>query len=325
MRQAIAQRTSLLLGIGGALIAALVLGFAMVGGEIEGEVLHSSAPAATAEAAHEDPPAPDRVTGRPGDAHAAQPPAAAPHPLASRLDGADPAAPADDAAADEMPEPPRKPNPPPRPAAGTARDVPSAPPQPIALSEEAPSARASVRPVANPAPAPSPAATAAVQQSAETRQDGIYLVRDDGRRELLVPTVVARVAQEGGGLFSRPEVFAIVNGLNASIRSRSHYQAFEFVFPAGRAAITGQVTHPNQYVLIQLYEEEEYDERTFDVLPGGPDPEVIVPFRTEQLDARTYRIDPEVPLGLGEFAFFILEAGVDVQAGLTIFDFGIDP
>ena len=150
-------------------------------------------------------------------------------------------------------------------------------------------------------------------------------MRDAGTRELLVPTVVAGIGEEGGGLFSRPQQFAIVNGLRASLRSQEHYQAFEFVFPAGGAAITGQVTHPNQYVLVQLYEEDEYDERTFDVLPGGLDTEVIVPFRTQQLDGRTYRVTPVEPLGLGEFCFFILEAGADVTAGLTLFDFGIDP
>ena len=151
------------------------------------------------------------------------------------------------------------------------------------------------------------------------------MVHDDGRRQLLVPTVVARIGEEGGGLFSRPQLFAIVNGLKASLRSRSHYQAFDFVFPEGGAAITGQVTHPNQYVLIQLYEEEDYNERTFDVLPGGLDSEVIILFRTEQVDSRTYRVTPAEPLGLGEFCFFILEAGADVQAGMTIFEFGVDP
>ena len=164
------------------------------------------------------------------------------------------------------------------------------------------------------------------QTITDTRQNGIYLVRDAGdRRELLVPTVVSSIGEEGGGLFARPQQFAIVNGMKAALRSREHYQPFEFVFPAGGAAITGQVTHPNQYVLLQLYEEEEYNERTFDVLPGGLDAEVIVPFRTEQLDGRTYRVTPTEPLGLGEFCFFILEAGADVTAGLTLFDFGIDP
>ena len=78
-------------------------------------------------------------------------------------------------------------------------------------------------------------------------------------------------------------------------------------------------------VLVQLYEEEDYNERTFDVLPGGLDSEVIILFRTEQVDSRTYRVTPAEPLGLGEFCFFILEAGADVQAGMTIFEFGVDP
>ena len=164
-----------------------------------------------------------------------------------------------------------------------------------------------------------------MRRSPAALETGIYLVRADNHRVALVPSVVSSIGEEGGGLFSRPQRFAIVTGLRASLRSREHYQAFEFVFPEGGAAISGQVTHPNQYVLVQLYEEEEYDERTFDVLPGGPDAEAVVPFRTEQLDARTYRVTPSEPLGLGEFCFFILEAGADVRAGLTIFDFGIDP
>ena len=173
-----------------------------------------------------------------------------------------------------------------------------------------------MRPPAEPAPA---------QNRLDNRENGIYKLRSDGSRELLVPSVVSRLAQEGGGLFSRPQVLAIVDGLRARLRSQEHFQTFEFVFPEGVAAITGQVTHPNQYALIQLYEEEEYEERTFDVLAGGLDAEVMVPFRTEQIDARTYRITPDEALGLGEFCFFILEAGADVRVGLTIFDFGIDP
>ena len=192
-------------------------------------------------------------------------------------------------------------------------------------------AAAAVQPAAGPS---GPAATVAPTPATETtqatapspgREEGIYLIRDDRSREPLLPTVVSRIGGEGGGLFSRPQLFAIVNGARSPVRTRSHYQAFEFVFPEGGTAITGQVTSPSQYVLVQMFEEEDYDERTMDIVSGALDPEIIVPFTTERLDPRTYRVTPAEPLGLGEFCFFVLEGGADLHPGLTIFDFGVDP
>lgn len=307
-QMALSRRTQLLLGVGGVVAAAIVLSLTLLGdGSDRGDV--DAAPAAEhAETLREAPNAPAADTPT-AEAPPQLPPASlhAPSPALPVSVETDETSPPETVARPVAPRPVR-----PAPAQATVptpREPDPAPPTPRSATN----------------PQPVAETTAPSQTVADTRQTGIYLLRDDGRRELLVPTVVAGIGEEGGGLFSRPQRFAIVNGMKATRRSLEHYQPFEFVFPAGGTAITGQVTHPSQYVLIQLYEEEEYDERVFDVLPGGLDTEVIVPLRTEQLDGRTYRVTPTEPLGLGEFCFFILEAAADVAVGLTLFDFGIDP
>ncbi len=145
----------------------------------------------------------------------------------------------------------------------------------------------------------------------------IYLIAGDGTRELVAPSVVRRVEEEGGGLFSRPKQFAILPGLNAATRSSDHYQTFEF-----DAAERGAV---DDLVLVQFYEETEYGERTFDILPGGVNLDAVIPFSTERIDFDTYRLRPSEPLGLGEFGFIRLDTGVTIVPGLTVHDFGVEP
>lgn len=171
---------------------------------------------------------------------------------------------------------------------------------------------------------PSDATSSSASSPTAERELGIYMVREDGPREMLTPNSIARVEEEGGGLFGRPQRFGILNGVSAAARSRNHFQVFEFTFPAG-AAITGRPFNPDRFVLVQLYEDREYDERTLDILPGGPDLDVVIPFSTEQVDSGTFRVQPSEPLGLGEFGFFVLDTGVDMQRGVTVWDFGIDP
>ena len=153
--------------------------------------------------------------------------------------------------------------------------------------------------------------------AATAGRSGIYLVCADGSRQLVAPSIIQRVEEEGGGLFSRPRRFAILDGIKAATRSSDHFQAFEFV-----ATEEGAV---DDIVLVQFYEEQEYNERTLDVLPGGVDLEVVIPVRTERVAAGTYRLRPAEPLGLGEFGFFRLDTGAVVGPGSTAYDFGIDP
>ena len=146
---------------------------------------------------------------------------------------------------------------------------------------------------------------------------GIYLVGEDGSRQLVTPSIIRSVEEEGGGLFRRARRFAILDGIKAATRSSDHFQVFELV-DSERSAV-------DDFVLVQFYEEAEYNERTLDVLPGGVNLEVLIPVRTERVDAGKYRLRPVEPLGLGEFGFFRLETGADIARGLTVYDFGIDP
>ena len=165
---------------------------------------------------------------------------------------------------------------------------------------------------------PSSAPSAGRSDVPTARESSIYLVADDGSRHLVAPSVVRRVEEEGGGgLFRRPKRFAILAGLNAATRSSDHYQTFAF-----EAAERGAV---DDLVLVQFYEEAEYGERTFDVVPGGVNLEAVIPVSTERLDDGTYRLRPSEPLGLGEFGFIRLETGEDITRGLTVHDFGVDP
>ena len=41
----------------------------------------------------------------------------------------------------------------------------------------------------------------------------------------------------------------------------------------------------DDFVLVQFYEEPEYNERTLDVLPGGVNLEIVIPVRTERFGA----------------------------------------
>ena len=148
-------------------------------------------------------------------------------------------------------------------------------------------------------------------------EPSIHLVADDGSRLLVATTAVRRVEEEGGGLFGRPKRFAILAGLNAATRTSNHYQTFDF-----EAAERGAI---DDLVLVRLYEEAEYGERTFDVLPGGVNLEAVIPVITERLDDRTHRLRPAEPLGLGEFGFIRLETGDEITRGLTVHDFGVDP
>ena len=146
---------------------------------------------------------------------------------------------------------------------------------------------------------------------------GIYLVGEDGSRQLVTPSIIRSVEEEGGGLFTRPRRFAILDGIKAATRSSDHFQVFELVDSEESAV--------DDFVLVQFYEEAEYNERTLDVLPGGVNLEVVIPVRTEPAGAGKYRLRPVEPLGLGEFGFFRLETGADIARGLTVYDFGIDP
>lgn len=150
-----------------------------------------------------------------------------------------------------------------------------------------------------------------------SREASIYVVADDGSRQLLEPSVVRRVEEEGGGLFGRPKRFAILAGLDAATRTSDHYQTFDF-----EATERGAV---DDLVLVRLYREADYGERTFDVLPGGVNLEAVIPVSTERLEDGTYRLRPAEPLGLGEFGFIRLETGEDITRGLTVHDFGVDP
>ena len=96
--------------------------------------------------------------------------------------------------------------------------------------------------------------------AATAGRSGIYLVCADGSRQLVAPSIIQRVEEEGGGLFSRPRRFAILDGIKAATRSSDHFQAFEFVASEERAV--------DDIVLVQFYEEQEYNERTLDVLRG---------------------------------------------------------
>ena len=150
-----------------------------------------------------------------------------------------------------------------------------------------------------------------------SRGASIYVVAGDGSRQLLEPSVVRRVEEEGGGLFGRPKRFAILAGLDAATRTSDHYQTFDF-----EATERGAV---DDLVLVRLYREADYGERTFDVLPGGVNLEAVIPVSTERLEDGTYRLRPAEPLGLGEFGFIRLETGEDITRGLTVHDFGVDP
>ena len=150
-----------------------------------------------------------------------------------------------------------------------------------------------------------------------SREASIYVVAGDGSRQLLEPSVVRRVEEEGGGLFGRPKRFAILAGLDAVTRTSDHYQTFDF-----EATERGAV---DDLVLVRLYREADYGERTFDALPGGVNLEAVIPVSTERLEDGTYRLRPAEPLGLGEFGFIRLETGEDITRGLTVHDFGVDP
>ena len=150
-----------------------------------------------------------------------------------------------------------------------------------------------------------------------SRGVSIYVVAGDGSRQLLEPSVVRRVEEEGGGLFGRPKRFAILAGLDAATRTSDHYQSFDFE-ATERDAV-------DDLVLVRLYREADYGERTFDVLPGGVNLEAVIPVSTERLEDGTYRVRPAEPLGLGEFGLIRLETGEDITRGLTVHDFGVDP
>lgn len=150
-----------------------------------------------------------------------------------------------------------------------------------------------------------------------SREASIYVVAGDGSRQLLESSVVRRVEEEGGGLFGRPKRFAILAGLDAATRTSDQYQTFDF-----EATERGAV---DDLVLVRLYREADYGERTFDVLPGGVNLEAVIPVSTERLEDGRYRLRPAEPLGLGEFGFIRLETGEDITRGLTVHDFGVDP
>jgi hypothetical protein len=153
--------------------------------------------------------------------------------------------------------------------------------------------------------------------AATAASSGIYLICADGSRQLVTPSIIRRVEEEGGGLFRQPRRFAILDEIKAATRSSDHFQVFDLVDSEESAV--------NDFVLVQFYEEPEYNERTLDVLPGGVNLEIVIPVRTERFGAGAYRLRPTEPLGLGEFGFFRLETGADIARGLTVYDFGIDP
>ena len=181
-------------------------------------------------------------------------------------------------------------------------------------------------PVSSPSPSSSSSSSSCTSGSvppasrsdaATAASSGIYLICADGSRRLVTPSVIRRVEEEGGGLFRRPRRFAILDGIKAATRSSDHFQVFEL--------IDSEESAVDDFVLVQFYEESEYNERTLDVLPGGVELEVVIPVRTERVGAGAYHLRPTEPLGLGEFGFFRLETGADIAPGLTVHDFGIDP
>lgn len=149
------------------------------------------------------------------------------------------------------------------------------------------------------------------------RGASIYLVAEDGSRQLVAPSAVRRLEEEGGGLFGRPKLFAILAGLDAPTRTSDHYQTFDF-----EAADPGAI---DDLVLVRFHEEADDGKRTFDVLPGGVNLEAVVPLSTELLDDGMYRLRPAERLGLGEFGIIRLKTGDDISRGLIVHDFGVDP
>lgn len=151
-------------------------------------------------------------------------------------------------------------------------------------------------------------------------------MRDDGGRERLEPAVVSQVVEEGGFFGPRRQT-GVIRGLRAALRVTDHYQTFEFHLP-GTAAL-GEVSNPNQFVLMQMFESDDYEEREMDFDRAGPNPDMVTPFDVDRLGPDSCRVTPTEPLGLGEFCFFNLEAASSTlgqgRPGLTIFDFGIDP
>ena len=160
--------------------------------------------------------------------------------------------------------------------------------------------------------------------AAPARSSGIYLICADGSRRLVPPSIIGRVEEEDGGLFGRRRQFAILDGIQAATRSSDHFRWGQ-ISSAQFELFDSEESAVDDFVLVQFYEEPEYNERTLDVLPGGVNLEVVIPVRTERIGAGAYRLRPTEPLGLGEFGFFRLETGADIAPGLTVYDFGIDP
>lgn len=164
------------------------------------------------------------------------------------------------------------------------------------------------------------------QANSASRPAGIYLVLDNGTREPLEPAVISQVVTEGGFFGGRRQT-GVTRGLRASARSTDHYQTFEFHLPG--TAVLGEIANPNQFLLVQMFEAEEYDERELDFDSAGPDPDRVIPFDVERIGPDSFHVTPSEPLGLGEFCFFNLESASATlgqgRPGLTIFDFGVDP
>ena len=177
-------------------------------------------------------------------------------------------------------------------------------------------------------------------------EPGIYMwhATDGGYRFTLLEPNAFTQTKTGGWVktsltygIARSKTKAVLNGANASLYTVDPNVVFYFVFEKKSAGLSdagpGTTTSsPNEFTLLRLQVTRKSREMVIGSMnaygaSAGVDEERVVPFTTTRLRPGVYRVAPNAPLTLGEYAFTSTAAGVVFAPGFLakdrVFDFGV--
>jgi hypothetical protein len=166
---------------------------------------------------------------------------------------------------------------------------------------------------------------------------GIYMMFPARERARLV--LIERAGpgrRKAGNLFASAMTYGVVKtkmvaeiaGPHAPLRTTDPKPEFYLYFPpVGNLGAADSISSPEQFTLLALDDKKDHRETTIlrSGITGssfGSDEKMTVRFSVEKIRPYAYRVDPDVELKPGEYAF-VAATGV-ASSGVAVFDFGVD-
>lgn len=195
------------------------------------------------------------------------------------------------------------------------------------------------------APAPAPPEPGNPDDPMAPHDAGVYLMSPapDGSPKMLFIDRVGqsqmKVTNLAGAAFSfgaaKMKLKAVLPGAHAPVRATAPRPVFYMYFPdvASFGAFSGvdMITSPSQFSLSEV--DVQKDSRETVIAKAGiggasigADEKKIVPFTSERIRPRVYKLTPSTDLKPGEYAFIAVMMGATAEVPPTtvVYDFGVD-